>query len=429
MHKHKSITALRRSQVIRHSMLALGWLTNLISIGFLGMYLTYPIYAENTPITGVVYVESNIPTPNGNSILAYRRNDAGELIPLPGSPFPAGGAGVGDPDFTTGPFDSDQNIIVNPEGTRLFAVNSGSNSIAVFDILDDGRLVPVEGSPFPSGGVNPVSLGLAGDTLYVVNKNMDPAQDETLSVPNYTGFQVTPEGRLIPIPRSTVEVSDGASPSQALLSPDDRFLFGADFLGPVLQVFLIQSDGRLLQGPNTPQRLPDSEFEGTEAPHWPLGLQVHPTQPILYVGFPTVNKLGIYTYDDRGAITFLQTVPNSGAALCWIAINKAGTLLYTTNTGDNSVSVYDLTNPTTPAEIQVVKLSGSGGPFQAALDPSESFLHVVSQRTNPDAPSEEANLLHILQVDAEDGTLTEVPSSPLALPVPDTARPQGIAAR
>ena len=92
---------------------------------------------------------------NSNS-LAFRRDHDGNLTPLSGSPFLTGGTGVVDPSLKLGPFDSDQNIISNARAHVLFAVNSGSNSITVFHIRPDGSLSPVEGSPFPSGGQNPV---------------------------------------------------------------------------------------------------------------------------------------------------------------------------------------------------------------------------------------------------------------------------------
>ncbi len=399
-------TTSARSLPVRHGTLAV--LMSLFSAVLLGTFLTNPTYAQ---ATGVVYVESNIPAPNGNSILAYSRDEAGNLTPLPGSPFATGGAGVGSAQPAAGQFDSDQNVIINPEGTLLFAVNSGSNDIAVFHIRPDGTLVPVDGSPFPSGGVNPVSVGLAGDKLYVVHKSVDSPGDV---LPNYTGFQVTPDGQLTPIPDSTIEVPAGSSPTQALISADNGLLFGADFLSGVLQAFRILGDGRLLQSPNTPLPLPDASN--------PLGLQVHPTQPLLYVGFVSNNELGIYSYDDMGALTFLRTVTNSGVAICWFAVNRAGSCLYSANTGDGSVSAYDLTDPTTPVEIQTVPLRGNAPllPFQLALDPTEAFLHVVDQG---------GNALHVLQVNAPGCTLTEVPSSPLALDVPGDTRPEGVAAR
>ena len=114
---------------------------------------------------GVVYVESDDPA--GNAVLAFRRHDDGSLTPLPGSPFPTGGRGI-TPTFNLGPFDSDQEVIINREHTLLFAVNGGSDSIAVFHIEPDGSLTPVDGSPFPSGGSNPVSVGLSGDDVLCV---------------------------------------------------------------------------------------------------------------------------------------------------------------------------------------------------------------------------------------------------------------------
>ena len=58
-----------------------------------------------------------------------------------------------------GPFDSDQCMIFDASRNRLFAVNGGSDTIAVLDVASNGRLTHVKGSPFPSYGVNPVERG------------------------------------------------------------------------------------------------------------------------------------------------------------------------------------------------------------------------------------------------------------------------------
>ena len=126
--------------------------------------------AADSASSDTIYLESN--STAGNSIFSYTFNftSAPELK----STTPADGIGVFDPTFALGPFDSDQNLIENSSGTLLFAVNSGSNSIAVFNIYPGGVLIPVSGSPFASGGSDPVSVGLKGDTLVVVNKDQDP---------------------------------------------------------------------------------------------------------------------------------------------------------------------------------------------------------------------------------------------------------------
>src|SRR5207253_7185542 len=143
------------------------------------------------------------------------------------------------------------------------------------------------GSPFPSGGVLPVSVGFANNRLWVVN-NGDPNLN---SRPNYTGFTVNADGSLTPISGSTHEVPDNSRPTQALATTQGELLFGADFGSSNLQAFQITGAGTLLQSPNTP--LPTTS---------PLGLTPHPTQSILYVGFPFAAQLGVFTFDSAGTL-------------------------------------------------------------------------------------------------------------------------------
>lgn len=175
------------------------------------------------------------------------------------------------------------------------------------------------------------------------------------------------------------------------------------------------------------QPLPPAEFADTGAPALPLGLAVHPTKRLLYVDFVTINRIGIYRYNQAGDLQYLRSVPDSGKAPCWALVNKAGTRLYVSNTADSSVSVFDLAlDPTEPIEIQKVSLKTTGSCFEFALDSAEKFLHVVTQQASP-TQNVTANGLNVLAV-GPDGKLTEVPSSPTLLPVPNLVRPQGVAA-
>ena len=369
----------------------------------------------------VVYTQTN---DVANAIVAFRRDDEGRLTLLPGAPFATGGKGVIDPSFELGPLDTDQNVLIDHDRRLLFAVNSGSNSIAVFRIRPhDGALEPVRGSPFPSGEVNPVSIGLRGDQIVIINQDMDPAQNTPGVSPSIVPRHVTEDGRIVKFPAdTTISLPPGSAPSQALTANDRPFVFDAQFLGGRLASYRLFPNGRLLANP--PQPLPASEAVGGTAP-LPLGLWANPDVRQLYVGFVTVNKIGVYTWDEDGVPIFERTVANSGKAICWLRTHRAGTRLYTANTGSSTVSVYDTTDPDEPKEIQAVHTSGPGALFQLALDPTERFLYVIGQRGSHAAPG---NALHVLAVDDEDGTLSEVPSSPMPITVqsPD-ARPQGVA--
>ena len=386
-----------------------------------GLPMIADAQSSNAGTADVIYLESN--STSGNAIFAYRFNfiSSPSLI----STTPAGGIGVFDATFALGPFDSDQNLIENATGTMLFAVNSGSNTIAVFKIQANGTLIPVKGSPFASSGSDPVSIGLKDDTLVVVNKDQDPAQNGNLTLPNYTTFKVSRGGELVPVPDSTVSVAYGSSPSQALVASRDDVVFGADFLGGLLQSFSLDPGGHLQQ--NLPQALPNSVFEGQAGGHQPLGMRTHPFLPILYVDITPISQVAVYTYDPAGRLSFVRTVPDSGTAPCWAIVDHAGTHLYVTNTGDNSITVYSLADPFNPIEIQhFVMANTTGAVFSTVIDHSDDWIYVSSERSSASATAS-ANAFHVLKV-ASDGTLTE-PFPPTVLPVTGNmpTRAQGIA--
>ncbi len=152
----------------------------------------------------------------------------------------------------------------------------------------------------------------------------------------------------------------------------------------------------------------------------------NPNLPILYVDITPISEVAVYRYDETGVLSFVRTVKDSGAAPCWAVVNHTGTRLYATNTGDNSISVYDLTDPLNPVEIQhFVMDSTTGAPFSTVIDQSDHFLYVVSEQSSADSTAA-GNAFHTLKVNP-DGTLTQ-PFSPTVLPIGGSVpvRAQGI---
>src|SRR5450755_431952 len=136
----------------------------LMTLGSVGML------EAKTGRSNLLYLINNDPGAGNNAVLGYSRAADGSLTDLPGSPFFTGGTGYRNVNERIGPDDSDGELIVSPDHRFLFATNTGSNDISVFSIRLDGSLRLVPGSPFPSGGIQPVSLSLANGFLYVVNR-------------------------------------------------------------------------------------------------------------------------------------------------------------------------------------------------------------------------------------------------------------------
>lgn len=427
----------------------------------------------------LLYIESNNIAEGQNAILAYQRMPDGSVKPLAHGRFLTGGTGMNNNTHgKVGPHDNDSPVIVSPDNKRLFAVNTHSNTIAVFDILEGGMLRHVNGSPFPSMGIGPNSLSLSGDVLLVANRNGDYHQLEELrgkAKANYSSFKVGADGRLTHV--STIDVEGAHKPTQVLFSQRDKTIaFGNDFevdadfdgegdrswlagtenrVQGQVHSFKVGADGSLTEvmRETIPETIPNYLYKGSPGvTSIPLGIWDHPTKNLLYVGFITRNELGVYRYDDKGMLTFVRTVPNSGQDICWVLVNKEGTRLYSVNnlprdeyadTG-STISIYDISgkNAEKPKELGRVVLPNPGESFinnrmfsqpgstafQIDLDPEEKFLYVMAQRINQheENKSEEGNILHTYAVD-EKGMLSHVSARHLGQDgIPANSRPQGV---
>src|SRR5258708_12310913 len=150
-------------------------------------------------------------------------------MPLTGSPFAAGGAGTG------GIIGSQGALQVTSDGRYLLAVDAGSNQISVLRIHRDGRLRPVEGSPFSSGGIEPVSIAVHNSLVYVAN-----AGNKTTGG-NYTGFTLDEDGELSPLSGSTWPLPITANPGDILFNPTGTRLHGIELCPPAPTPFLIDT--------------------------------------------------------------------------------------------------------------------------------------------------------------------------------------------
>ncbi len=386
----------------------------------------------------ILYIQTNDFHENQNAVLAYHMVGNGKLQHF-GGPFYTKGSGVGNPEQRLGPLDSDYELRVSSDGKFLMAVNSGSNTIAVFYMKSNGGLEHVPDSPFPSGGQTPVSIDVSGNYVFVVNKSDDPLHTIT-QAPNYTTFTIDANGKLTMV--SKFETTPGSSPGMNLVSRDKKFVFGYDFLGfklmpPVgtLRSFNINNSGSLSPVAGTPYFIPGNA-EGMDGA---LGLWQHPTANILYVGFPLHAQVGVYSINAVTGALSLQTAVPGGKATCWIRTTRDGSRMYVINSGENTVSVFNSSNAASPTLLQKLELKKSGPeyivpglgafktsePFSLALSTSEKILYIVNQHTNKDFSIGNYNYLHYLDVN-NDGTLTEE-SDPVQIPVPNTVRPKGSA--
>ena len=352
-----------------------------------------------SPVIGHVYVNDN--TAGTNTIGAFDRHADGTLTPQPGSPFAAGGAGSGAGLAEQGA------IQITPDGRFVIAVNAGSNQISVLRILGDGSLRLVPGGIVSSGGILPDSVAVHGNLVYVANSGNGGS--------NYTGFQLRPNGRLDPIPGSTVTLAANAAPADVLFNGTGTKLVGTEVGTSVIDSFTVGSDGRLTAAPDSP-----FPAQGLG----PFGSEFRPTNPgQLFVSnahnvSAGTGTISAYADSSNGTLSPVAGSPfaDQQTAPCWVEITHDGQFLFTVNTGSGEISRYQIAPDGTLTLLGSTPVGKTGGvgAVNARLSPDGRYLYV-----------DESRIGAVGAFAVNGGNLTELGTSPFALPA--GATPAGIA--
>lgn len=368
-----------------------------------------------------VYVESNIgQLPNKNSVFAFKNDGTGKLTPITGSPFQTGGTGVFQTNSVFSPgFQADQELQTNAAGTLLFAVNGDSNTITTFAINAGGTLTNL--ATVDSGGQDPVSIGVDDSSPagpQITVVNQADDPLQTGGIPNITSFNFDETtGVLTPVANSTVNYPAGSLPAQALVSPSGKFNFVVQFMDGGLLTSYNVGAGGLLTVNNSELPVRGPVF---------LGAAANPKQRAIYVGMPAVNQMVVYTYNTAGQLAQGKVIVNQGTLICWLTTDPAGAHLYTVESGTRTLTVYDISgaNYLKPLQTQHLTLkAGTDEPTNVKLDPTGKFLYVLGLQPNGQTVG---NFLHVLNVSSVDGTLTET-LNPIKIPVHTGEVPMGLA--
>jgi 6-phosphogluconolactonase len=346
---------------------------------------------------GNVYVNDN--TATANTVAAFHRRPNGSLQPLPGSPFATGGAGTG------AGIGSQGSLQTAFDGRYVLAVDAGSDQISVLAVRRDGSLRPVPGGTVSSGGAQPVSITVHDDLIYVANAGTGAT--------NYTGFVLGFNGVLHPLPGSTIALPDGSQPGDVLFNATGSKLAATRVGTSLLDSFVVGEDGRLQPAPGAPY--------AAQGPG-PFGSEFRPTQPgQLFVsnahGGAGNGTVSAFRDGRDGMLTSIGASPfaDQQTAPCWVEISHDGRFLFAVNTAQPSISSYaiDSEGSLTLLGSTPFRNPTGLGPVDARLSPDGDTLFVVDGGTS-----------QVSAFRVHGGSLTELPSSPTALPT--GATPFGI---
>jgi 6-phosphogluconolactonase len=318
-----------------------------------------------------------------------------------GSPFLAGSLGTPAKTLSQGA------LQLSIDGRDLLAVDRGSNQISVLRIKLDGSLDLVGDGPVSSNGVNPASIAVRGDLVYVANAGTPTSSGET----NYTGFTLDPGGELRPLPGSTVTLPDGSRLTDVFFNSDGSKLIGTRASTSLIDSFTVvpmdcslPPQARRLQHrvKGVRQRVPPHQLgaalrlQRTRRRRCGHCLRLH-------------RQRRWHPGSDRRL-----TVPESPDRAFWIEITHEGQYLFVVNTDSKSISSYSIASDGLLTLLQTTPVNASTAlPGDARLSPDGTTLWVVDAGGNT-----------ISGFTVDGGSLTELPTFPTSGPA--GAQPIGI---
>ncbi len=310
---------------------------------------------------------------------------SGELTPIAGSPFAAGGSLRG--------------VAVDPSGRFAYVAQNSEDDVLGYTINPStGALTPIPGSPFLAG-VNPVSVALDpfGRFAYVLNQPFP--HDEPSNVSGYTINPTT--GALTAIAGSPFEISQTSSywGTSLAVDPNGEFAY--------VTVVLLGIFGDRIE-PGTGElhyffREQDAEPSSRSV------TVVDPSGKFAYVtnlarGHSPVSCYEIEPGTGRlvppGSVFAAGDAPNS------VVVDPSGKFVYVTNEFSDNVSGYTIN----PATGELTPIAGS--PFPAgsdprgmAVDPGGRFAYVANF---------DSDTISGYKINPSTGALTAVAGSPFA---------------
>ncbi len=276
-----------------------------------------------------------------------------------------------------GPF----KLELHPDGNWLYALNRLDGTVSMYAIQGDGALVSL-GAAQAMGDASISLEGIAmdadGDYLYVSDNDNDKIWQ----------FSTGVDGLLTPLATDSVSIDSDVSLRNLVASPDASRIYlldgsSQDNTGSRMLAFSIGEGGEL--APAEPEQIATDEWPSDMAFTTGKPLQVH--SELAYVVNGSSQDINQFTLDDDGTLTefALGDEPATGAFPVAAAAHPTGKYIYVANYTDDTVSQFrrstslanrDELNTINPAEAT------DAGPVDVVAHPTGNFLYVLCRDNN-----------------------------------------------
>ncbi len=338
---------------------------------------------------------------NPGQINVYKvDSQGGPLITLTGSPFSSGGANpVAD--------------VASPNGKNLYVVNHDSNSVVEFAINTNGNITQQQACTTPGSAPTQLAINKAGTYLYVVETNQqldvnNPGPGALVVYPIDANGQLGATGSLCtPVANgSNPFFPVGNNPVAVNVLANNGYVYAVNENDATISAFTVASSGAL-----------------TSIGTFPVGVAPNaaasdPTNKFLYITDGAANQLIGFLIQANGTLVAMQTpfktdiFPNS------VQVDPRGIYVYVSNYNANDVSAYTIDRGTGNATqiAGTTAYSVDAGPTFVLIEPAEARFVYTSNFLGDTVSG--------LALNPATGALTAVQNSPFKA----AGQPTGIAA-
>ncbi len=236
-------------------------------------------------------------------------------------------------------------VSVDATGKYVLVANYTGGSIAVFPILEDGRLGEASAFIQHTGhGTNPLrqegphahSIDLSPDNQFAVVDDL--GLDETLV---YKFDQA--KGSLTLEQDAGFRADAGAGPRHFTFAPDGRFAYVLNEMGSTVSVLSYSTSDGVLKRLQSISTLP-KDFKGHNDA---AEIQVHPSGKFLYASNRGHDSIAVFAVDaSKGMLSLVEYVSTKGRSPRNFTIDPTGSLLLAANQKSDNIVVFRI-NPQT----------------------------------------------------------------------------------
>ncbi|MBI3474381.1 MAG: beta-propeller fold lactonase family protein [Acidobacteria bacterium] len=290
---------------------------------------------------------------SANTVSAYQIKSNGGLLPVPGSPFPAGGA--------------PNSIAVVPSGRFAYVADVIPGGITAFSVAHSGALTPLSGSPFsaPTGTAS-LTIDPSGRFLYALNCGANCSGTGNGNINSYAIDEET--GSLTPIGPA---VNAGQYPYSLAVEPAGQFAYVASAgSGEVFSYTIDSHTGALTQ-------IGSPIASGNR----PIFIVVEPWGQYVYAANTGSNNISGFSINFDGSLSVVAGSPFAASDFtAAIAASRNGHFLIVP-TGPGSF-VYDVTDSGALITVPGSPFAGGGLPNDVAINTTDGFAYVVNRSSN-----------------------------------------------